>query len=187
MSNVVHCRGCGIPVLNFGGSRSREWCSEQCRCLNSYGGVCVDCGGATTGRGAGRAFARCTTCAGIFRRWWTQERLLEEGRRLVRILDRRPTASDLNPAVIRDSQRRERTYELLAESGPWPDVGTIQQRFGSWNAFVVALGYEPRRPGAAGGRPNYLRDLHRAFEHLHRHPEDAIPAYLQPAAEERAA
>jgi hypothetical protein len=57
--------------------------------------------------------------------------------------------SDLNRQIARLRVRLEHheRVQALYESGDWPAVSTVVNRFGSMNAALVAAGFEPRGPG----------------------------------------
>lgn len=96
---------------------------------------------------------------------WTPERVIAEMRRWADLYGGAPAAHHWNPAQMR---WRNRAYaegravgrfsdETMAEidrrhreDGPWPTTSTVLKVFGSWNAGIVAAGFEPVPKG--GGR-----------------------------------
>ena len=64
-----------------------------------------------------------------------------------------PAALEWNPAGIRarteGPDRVERRQQMLGRwaAGDWPSLATVQRLFGSWNAFLLEAGWEPRVPG----------------------------------------
>jgi hypothetical protein len=100
----------------------------------SYGGVCNTCGGPTTGtRGIGKAPERCAEC-----QRWAPEAILEALR------DWSDDHGGIPPRC--DDVRKEGRGRL-------PSVHSVERCFGSWNAGLLAAGYEAlhcdRRPETA--------------------------------------
>lgn len=65
-STNERCEGCGAEIAQPQGSgRRRKWCSDPCRKATLYYGICLDCGGRTSGvaNGRDRAPKRCGSCA----------------------------------------------------------------------------------------------------------------------------
>ena len=57
----------------------------------------------------------------------------------------RPDWSPTAAAYIGDLTRIRRF-----RAGDWPWAGSVVCEFGSWNAGILAAGFEPRAPGGAG-------------------------------------
>jgi transcriptional regulator with XRE-family HTH domain len=108
-----------------GGVRERER-------KDSYRGVCVGCGKTTTGCDGRKERPLCPACAAFKRRKWTEERVIEA----------------LQRASV-DGWAPVSSPWLHAETKPeWaPDVGTVQARFGSWNAACEVAGLKVRHRG----------------------------------------
>lgn len=153
---VCTCDGCGTAIEPSRGNRPRRWCSERCRKRTLYAGECEHCGARTDGsNGRGPNAARlCTHCnhdEQIANAVWTRERILHEGQRWYALTGRWPLTGDWNRYQNKGERREliDRYHEL---TGPWPHVQFVQQRFGSWRAFIHALGGEaqPEHDGAPG-------------------------------------
>jgi hypothetical protein len=127
-----------------------------------YQGVCVDCGGATTGTmGRAKAPERCADCRAEFdhaRRFWTAERVVAEFQRFARVMGRGPTVIDCPGQAHTPTISRKITAARLAETDraaalgllvPHPDI--VRREFGTWHAALRAAGL-PRNP--KGRRPS---------------------------------
>lgn len=76
--------------------------------------------------------------------FWTRERIVEA---VILWNDRYgapPTAFDWNAAWAR-KHNDSRALDFL-----WPWIGTVQNKFGSWNAAIAAAGFSTREPGKRG-------------------------------------
>ena len=154
MTAVVRCQGCGNPLPPSTGNRPRKWCSERCR-KAQYSTPCVDCGAPLNGSdGHGpNAAIRCKLCAarvaGEAKTRWTRQALLLAIRAWARQYGEPPATPDWNPtraARLHDEGRICRFRE-----GDWPHSESVVREFGSWNAGILAAGFEPRAPHGGAG------------------------------------
>ena len=135
------CHGCGteLPPKTWLG-RDRKWCSERCR-KRQYDLACVDCGGRVDGASRARAEGSepvCRVCAPAHYATWTRDAIVfaieewaDENGGIP------PSATDFRIA--------------LARGAAVPNIKHVQWRFGSWNAAIVAAGFEPHAGGPLGG------------------------------------
>jgi hypothetical protein len=154
---MAKCQGCGgeLPPQKRASGRRRKWCSERCRRDTLYAGTCDTCGGPTDGSdGASRAPTRCADCIA-----WTPEAILE---------------------ALRDwgddhgiPPREVDTRTGHEGHGRLPHFGTVSHHFGSWNAALLAAGFEAlhgdRRPETQAA----IEAAIRAGEH----PQDVADRY----------
>ncbi|HEU4975728.1 MAG TPA: helix-turn-helix domain-containing protein [Baekduia sp.] len=126
-----------------------------------YAQPCVGCGAPTSGGKGMREDPRCQRCAatkaGAERTVWTRDAILAAGQWWIERHGEHPAACDWNSTQARrlgDVPRYERARSLRA-AGRIPGHMTVHREFGSWNAFIAALGCEPRAPH--GGAGNHLR------------------------------
>lgn len=133
-----------------------------------YAGTCVDCGKPTDGsNGAGASSERCDACHRKYQQtdeyriqhtYWTEERIIAAMHWWTAAYGAPPATNDWNPHMARhylhDEERADRAKKLIADRRvPWFTIAV--RHFGSWNAALVAAGYEPRV--AHGGGGNQLR------------------------------
>lgn len=112
------------------------------------GGDCAKCGAPTDGsRSAGKS-RHCPSCAQKGARIWTAKVVIDRIREWESINGEPPTVYDWNPWLIKSARRRE-AFEIF-RAGDWPNVSTVQELFGSWNAAIIASGLVPRQPGVRG-------------------------------------
>lgn len=163
---------------------SRSYASELAGCdplgtrararKQRYQGVCVDCGGPTSG-GDGRAKApeRCQECRteyqhteeySLSKQLWPREVLLARIREWAQLYGEPPAIPDWSPTSARiiGDEARARRFELA--DGHWPWFTLVVRRFGSWNAALTEAGFEPRVPHGGNGNMGRRRDhgrLHR--------------------------
>jgi hypothetical protein len=150
------CVGCDtpLPLEPRRPGRRRKWCSDRCR-KGQYAGECVDCGAPTNGHdGPGKASTRCAPCRHAketAEAVWTRERMIAEGHRFHALTGRWPVTGDFNRYQNR-GQRRVLIDEFHRLTGPWPHVQIVQNVFGTWRAYIEALGGEaqPRHDGGRG-------------------------------------
>lgn len=65
-----------------------------------------------------------------------------------RLFGQPPAANDW----IRSRRRTARVIARYESTGrTWPNAGTVQYLFGSWNAAIQAAGFEPKAPGHRRG------------------------------------
>lgn len=105
---------------------------------------CEACGD-RVGKTSRRWCRRCYRL-GRVRETWPSHRIVAALQQCAEVTGRRPGAADFNPTMARQKgwPERARRYE---EYG-WPSTSTIQERFGSWNAAMLAAGfrvYDPKR------------------------------------------
>jgi hypothetical protein len=153
-------RGCHnllLPRHLRGPSCRREvkWCSERCR-KTKYSVPCVDCGTLLNGSG-GRgpdAAVRCVQCAnahnGADRKIWTREAVVSAMREWAALYGEPPAEPDWNPHRADDLGDPDRANRFRLAYGRWPWFNTVFRAWGSWNAALVAAGFEPR-PAHGGG------------------------------------
>lgn len=80
-------------------------------------------------------------------RQWTNERCIEMAHEWTRRYGAPPSAVDWNPSIIKNPVRRVEAQRRLDDDGCWPFYSTITYRFGRWNAFIEAAGFEALAPG----------------------------------------
>lgn len=137
------CAGCDaeLPPTKRSAGRQRKWCSERCR-KDSYDLVCVDCGGRVSGTDPGKIANPdepvCRDCAPAHYRVWTPEAIL------CAIQEWADDHAGIPPTA--NAWTRERIRSDLV-----PAVSYVLQAFGSWNAAIIAAGYEPHPTGPVGG------------------------------------
>lgn len=109
----------------------------------SYRGVCVRCGGPTSGdRGPSNPHERCRSCSVEAQRAktiWTREAIVFAIREWA-------SKHDGVPPAVSDSLR----VRALGDRS-LPPGSLTQRRFGSWNAAIIAAGFEPHALGPVGG------------------------------------
>jgi hypothetical protein len=115
-----------------------------------YGGVCVDCGAATSGSdGRARAPARCGVCAqrrASKRARWTRASIIAAIGEFERRYGHAPTASDWNPNQARRMGQHARAARFYAD-GCWPWSSQVVKVFGRWNDAIRAAGFAPTLSG----------------------------------------
>jgi hypothetical protein len=122
----------------------------------AYRGECEDCGAPTNGSaGPGKASRRCLVCSVEFQRaeaMWTPERLITEAHRWRTLVGRWPVSTDWvagsGPRTVAPGHRAA-MLEFRALTGPWPAHRSVTDRYGSWPAFMRAVGGEA--PGTNKG------------------------------------
>lgn len=139
----LRCPGCGAPL--DGAHGNRKWCSERCRKQTAYGGTCKTCGARTNGsNGLGTASDTCNVCALQRRhegRRWTPETIVAAMQRWATRHGRQPTAPDWRKA-----------------GEDYPAASTVQYEFdGSWDAAVLAAGFESQKPQKGISRDEVVR------------------------------
>jgi DNA-binding CsgD family transcriptional regulator len=107
-----------------------------------YDLVCVDCGGRVDGTTPSKMLDRaepvCGICAPAHYAVWTCEAIL------CAINEWAEEHGGIPPAAC----------EWMAPAvkrGPYPSVNHVRNRFGSWNAGIIAAGLEPHATGPVGG------------------------------------
>lgn len=73
---------------------------------------------------------------------WSPELCVEKCHEWVELHGSPPAAINWNPSAMRQRGREHLLPAWL--EGDWPSLATIQRLFGSWNAYVLQAGYEPR-------------------------------------------
>lgn len=128
---------------------------------DSYAGVCVDCGGPTTGsegRGPKRP-RRCLDCRARYQhtdRHWVPEQIIATFLEFSEKVGRSPTVVDshfrspsiaaaISPERLAEAQDAWALVQL-------PSHGTVVREFGSWPKAVAAAGLEPAPTGAPSHR-----------------------------------
>jgi transcriptional regulator with XRE-family HTH domain len=140
---------------------------ERVRRRKRYGGTCIDCGGPTRYGGTRVPPKRCKPCERAFRHTdasreertlWTRERILTAIKTWAEEYGEPPASQDWNPWACRyelhDEERALRAERLISE-GVIPWMTLVVNRFGSWNAGLIAAGFKPR--ANHGGAGNQLR------------------------------
>jgi hypothetical protein len=127
-----------------------------------YGGVCVDCGAATSGSdGRARAPARCGGCAqrrAGERARWTRASIIEAIGEFERRYGHAPAAADWNPDQARRLGHHARGARFYAD-GCWPWSPKVLSVFGRWNDAIRAAGFAPTPSGCYDrGRADRLRE-----------------------------
>lgn len=119
-------------------------------------GVCVDCGAPTRygGKTPGGVSYRCPPCGAIFNgqqlEVWTAEVIIERIREWNDIWGEPPAMPDWNPNKAREmgNEARARRFE---KDRRWPWFTQVVAKFGTWNAGIIAAGFEPRVANGGGG------------------------------------
>jgi hypothetical protein len=142
--------------------------------VDSYAGVCMDCGGPTDGSlGPKKTPKRCASCALAFEREdiaWTPERVIESFQRFHAEHGRSPLAMDLNPWLalqiakkVTDPVKRARYEEVFArwKPGEYPTHGTVLRRFGTFPAALAAAGLPLNDRQARWTRESVIAEIRR--------------------------
>lgn len=99
---------------------------------------------------------RCVACACRHRTFWTPERIIDRIQEWAVVYGEPPAVNDWRAwqaeNILHDPVRAAR---FRAAGGYWPAARTVFDVFPSWNAALVAAGFEPRP--AHGGGGNELR------------------------------
>lgn len=136
-----YCVGCGTEIPLSRGGRARKWCTDKCR-KSKYDLECVQCGGRVNGTTPGRSAGKdpvCVACAPGYYKTWTPDAValaIQEW-------------ADNNGGIPPSANDLFRARALGDETVP--AVNTVINVFGSWNAGVIAAGFEPHAIGPVGG------------------------------------
>lgn len=136
-----HCQNpaCDEHGMQTTSGRLRKWCSDRCRRTTLYGGTCKYCGTITNGSdGPGAAPDVCISCAAGHYATWTREAIIA-------CIQQWADESGGIPPATTDFVRGR------ADDLPVPSVTHVQRMFGSWNAAIIAAGFEPHAMGPVGG------------------------------------
>lgn len=148
-NEALVCAGCATPIPPSRGTKPRKWCSKRC-CKRQYDRECVVCGGRVDGTRPSKAPEEpvCGRCAPHHYAVWTPEAIILAIQEYADENDGiPPTAQAWGRLHSRDSTRA-------------CSVNNVIRRFGSWNAAVMAAGYEPHAIGQYARRPR-LNDFER--------------------------
>lgn len=108
----------------------------------SYRGRCRECGNPTDGsNGPSQTPERCDPCCQRERHWQAVKRIVGSIQRFAERYGRPPTAPDFNPHQARElghPWRADRFYR----DGDYPYSSNVLDVFGTWNAAIVAAGFE---------------------------------------------
>lgn len=131
-----------------------------------YDQPCVDCGVTTSGSEGLRDEPRCLRCAMIrdadARRIWTPEKVVERIREWAELYGEPPAATDWNPTQARQFKHDEaRARRFEDADGHWPHHTSVVRQCGSWNAAIVAAGFEPRVAHGGGGNQHRRQSVRR--------------------------
>lgn len=164
---TIRCETCGatVPVCPIG--RIPRFCTDTARCRKaSYARPCIDCGAPTSGSDGVRTEPRCVRCAnaksGRERVIWSREQMLEAGRWWIEEYGEPPAAKDWwspRPELVHGDAGRAQRFAQLHAEGRIPHARSPIREFGSWNAFVRALGHEPRSAHGGGGNEQRRRSM----------------------------
>lgn len=122
----------------------------------SYGGVCEDCGAPTDGsNGREKAPRHCYRCAPKHAMVWTPERVIAALQLYYATYGECSTAMFGAGSPHRHPPERLAEFRRRFEAGSYPQVNTVQARFGSWNAGLEAAGI----PIASGPYANQGRAM----------------------------
>jgi hypothetical protein len=148
MARAWTCQGCGATGVQHTPGRLRKWCDNNCRRRHAYVGTCVNCG-ASTGRRHADSIPneRCVSCAHEQSRIWTRERILADMDDWFELFGTPPTATDWNQSRARAQGWIWRVERYEDTGRDWPQLSAVQDVFGSWNAAIVAAGFEPMLDG----------------------------------------
>jgi hypothetical protein len=111
---------------------------------------CVGCGAVVNPNGLKQKSLRCRTCATAESTIWTPERIVFAIRAWAEENGDIPAAIDWNPAMARANGHLDKVEKFYSEDA-WPDLSTVQARFGSWSAAIRAAGFTPRPRGVKKG------------------------------------
>jgi transposase len=112
-----------------------------------YRGECRDCGTPTIGDAPGNAPERCIPCNGAHVRALTRAWIIDSFREWHALFGAPPTATDWNPAKARSRGRGDLAERYASTGRPWPGTSVVMNHFGSWNAGMLAAGFEPIAAG----------------------------------------
>lgn len=137
------CEGCGATLPPpKGPGRARKWCSERCR-KRSYDLECVVCGGRVDGttpsKMADATTPVCLACTGDYYATWTREAIV------CAIQEWADEHGGIPPAA--SDWLRARARGTVGTCS----VDQVRRRFGTWNAAIIAAGFEPHATGPVGG------------------------------------
>lgn len=134
-----HAPGCDEHGTQTKPSRPRKWCSDRCR-KTQYDLVCGDCGGrvygSNPGRMADRSRPRCAQCTVAHSTVWTPDAIV------CAIQEWADEHGGVPPTA---------TDSFTSGRDALPAVTTVQKAMGSWNAAIIAAGFEPHAIGPVGG------------------------------------
>lgn len=146
-----------VSALLYDPDRSKELARRA-----SYAGACEVCGAPTDGSN-GRAGAPryCQAHIGANEEWiasrtkWTRDLIVVRIREWAELHGEPPSVLDWSPYDARRVNDESRATRFERAAGYWPWFMSVVDRFGSWNAGIVAAGFEPRAVG--GTRENQRR------------------------------
>lgn len=128
----------------------------------SYGGTCQVCGAPTDGsNGAASAPRFCIHCLPREPRKWPAERIIAAIQQWARDHGEPPAMKDWDPwaaSVTLGDEDRGRRARRLIKAGVIPWMTTAVERFGSWNAAIMAAGFKGRAPHGGGGNQSHRRN-----------------------------
>lgn len=130
-----------------------------------YRGTCIDCGAPTAYNGVDTSGSkRCRSCRKAWEQSpegrasvtkWTRQLIIERIREWDRLYGQPPNVHDWDPWRSRFQLGDElRAQRFLLADGHWPWFTSVVHAFGSWNAGIVAAGFEPNEPTGAAKRWN---------------------------------
>lgn len=118
---------------------------DERRRKEKYCGTCRNCG-ARTSYDVGGPVDLCRPCSTDERTIWTCDAIVCAIQEWEAEHGRPPGARDWNPAMARREGRHDIADRFYKE-GCWPNTWTVQWRFGSWSAAIVAAGFPPMPMG----------------------------------------
>lgn len=130
--------------------------AEQRRRRAVYAGACVDCGKATDGSRGYRAPERCRRCAAVHNTKWGKAGVVAAIHRFAERYGRPPTSTDFSPSCARHLGHEWRSARFHSD-GDYPYSHTVVYTFGTWNAAIIAAGFEPPGPGLYKRQPGAVR------------------------------
>lgn len=117
------------------------------------GGNCEGCGAPIDGSSQRGRPRHCADCAPRAHATWDKARIVQAIREWADLYGEAPTSTEWNPALAArvHPPAVARLMRKRFESGDWPTPPTVANYFGSWNAALVAAGFEARSAGAHRG------------------------------------
>ena len=95
------------------------------------------------GEDLGSRFRTLDKLVHSYRSFWTPETIIAKVHDWNEMYGRPPAAADWNPAAAKRQGSRQEIIDRFLE-GDWPQVSTCMRHFVSWNAMIVAAGFQGR-------------------------------------------
>ena len=151
VATIAETTGVGVKYVyelldDPDGSKTR---ARKRRYYESRAKPCVDCGGRTSGEKPS-VTGRCWDCQVKATTVWPREAMIAAAHEWHDVFGNPPTAVDWigAPSLLAKSPGSRLRREDAKDAGlRWPATSLVQTRFGSWNAFIAACGWEPMPVG----------------------------------------